>query len=81
MKTKGCSCGESIAISLSKAVVFAELGMTSGALRHYIVSNGIGCSGKSMCIGATSTTCVHISCRKLPLALLKIIDLGTVLTA
>lgn len=72
--TKGCSCGEAVAISLAKALQFSKLKLTSAALTHAIRAKAVGCTGKSMRIDGPSSTCVHISRRKIPQRLLDILD-------
>ena len=72
--TKGCSCGEAVAISLAKALQFSKLKLTSAALTHAIRAKAVGCTGKSMRIDGSSSTCVHISRRKIPQRLLDILD-------
>ena len=72
--TKGCSCGEAAAISLAKALQFSKLKLTSAALTHAIRAKAVGCTGKSMRIDGSSSTCVHISRRKIPQRLLDILD-------
>ena len=62
-----------VVISLAKAVPFADLKMTSEAMRRYIQSNGIGCRGKTMRVGNTSATCVHVKHSSLPPSLLELI--------
>ncbi|XP_067020202.1 uncharacterized protein [Acropora muricata] len=72
--TKGCSCGEAVAVSLAKALQFSKLKLTSAALTHAIRAKGLGCTGKSMRIDGSSSTCVHISRRLIPQGLLDILD-------
>ncbi|CAB4014980.1 Hypothetical predicted protein [Paramuricea clavata] len=79
VRTKTCNCGEVVVISLAKAVPFADLKMTSEAMRRYIQSNGIGCRGKTMRAGNTSATCVHVKHSSLPPSLLQIIKPTSVL--
>lgn len=72
--TKGCSCGEAVAVSLAKALQFSKLKLTSAALTYAIRAKAVGCTGKSMRIDGSSSTCVHISRRLIPQRLLDILD-------
>ena len=63
-----------MAVSLAKALQFSKLKLTSAALTHAIRAKGLGCTGKSMRIDGSSSTCVHISRRLIPQGLLDILD-------
>jgi hypothetical protein len=65
IKTTNCGCGEALAVSLSKATSFAHMKKTPAAISHYITTKGIGCRGKTMHVGKSSKTRVHISWSKL----------------
>lgn len=72
--TKGCSCGEAVAVSFAKALQFSNLKLTSAALTHSIRTKAVGCTGKNMRSDGSSSTCVHISKWKIPQRLLDISD-------
>ena len=64
--TKGCNCGDAI-VSLQKALPFANIDVTTPVqLQRYIESNNIGCLGKTMQAGKSSTMCVHIKHTAVP---------------
>ena len=63
-----------MAVSLAKALQFSKLKLTSAALTHAIRAKAVGCTGKSMRNDGSSSTCVHISGRKIPQRLLDILD-------
>lgn len=64
------SCG----YKFSKSPQFSKLKLTSAALTHAIRAKAVGCTGKSMRIDGSSSTCVHISRWKIPQRLLDILD-------
>ena len=72
--TKGCNCGDAIVVSLQKALPFANITVTTPVqLRKYIESSKIGCVGKTMRVGRSSRTCVHIKHTGIPLRLLSMV--------